>query len=100
MVVALVVALALALIATCAGCGEDYPGLHVDDNRLVDRDDRPVRLLGVNRSGAEYACVGGHGFFAGPTDRRADAALTARRVKTGGPPPKEDRRLGVNRGAH
>ena len=71
MVVALVLALALALVASCAGCrDDDYPGLHVVDNQLVDRDGEPVRLLGVNRSGAEYACVCGHGFFAGPTGRR------------------------------
>ena len=77
MVVALVLALALALIASCAGCRDDYPGLHVVDNQLVDRDGEPVRLLGVNRSGGEYACVGGHGFFAGPTGRRAVGAMTA-----------------------
>src|ERR671922_238428 len=96
MVVALVVALALALIATCAACGEDYPGLHVDDNRLVDRQDRPVRLLGVNRSGAEYACVGGHGFFAGPTDRRAIAAMTAWRINAVRVPLNEHCWLGIN----
>ena len=96
MVVARVLALALALIATCAACGEDYPGLHVDDNRLVDRADRPVRLLGVNRSGAEYACVGGHGFFAGPTDRRAIAAMTAWRINAVRVPLNEHCWLGIN----
>ena len=44
------------------------------DNQLVDRDGEPVRLLGVNRSGAEYACVGGHGFF-----RWADRQASRRR---------------------
>ena len=97
MVVALVLALALALVASCAGCrDEDYPGLHVVDNHLVDRDGEPVRLLGVNRSGAEYACVGGHGFFAGPTGRRAVAAMTAWGINAVRVPLNEHCWLGIN----
>ena len=97
MVVALLLALALALIASCAGCREDdYPGLHVVDNQLVDRDGEPVRLLGVNRSGAEYACVGRHGFFAGPTGRRAVAAMTAWRINAVRVPLNEHCWLGIN----
>jgi len=97
MVVALVLALALALIATTAACDdEDYPGLHVADNRLVDRDGGTVRLLGVNRSGGEYACVGRHGFFAGPTGRRAVAAMTAWRINAVRLPLNEHCWLGIN----
>jgi endoglucanase len=97
MVVALVLALALALVASCAGCrDEDYPGLHVVDNHLVDRDGEPVRLLGVNRSGAEYACVGGHGFFAGPTGRRAVAAMAAWGINAVRVPLNEHCWLGIN----
>jgi len=40
-------------------------GLHVERNRLVDRG-ASVRLLGVNHSGTEYACVKGTGIFDGP----------------------------------
>jgi endoglucanase len=96
--VARLLAVALVLIAVCAACGEndDYPGLHVADNQLVDRDGRQVRLLGVNRSGGEYACVGGHGFFAGPTDRRAVAAMTAWRINAVRVPLNEHCWLGVN----
>jgi endoglucanase len=97
MVVALVLALALALITSCAGCRDnDYPGLHVVGNQLVDRDGEPVRLLGVNRSGAEYACVGGHGFFAGPTGRRAVAAMTAWGINAVRVPLNEHCWLGIN----
>jgi endoglucanase len=96
MVVALLLALALALIATSAACGEDYAGLHVADNRLADRDGGTVRLLGVNRSGGEYACVGGHGFFAGPTGRRAVAAMRAWRVNAVRVPLNEHCWLGIN----
>jgi endoglucanase len=94
--VALVLALALGVIAMCAACSEDYPGLHVVDNQLVDREDRPVRLLGVNRSGAEYACVDRHGFFAGPTGRRAVAAMTAWRINAVRVPLNEHCWLGIN----
>jgi endoglucanase len=97
MVVALVLALALALAASCVGCrADDYPGLHVVDNQLVDRDGEPVRLLGVNRSGAEYACVGGHGFFAGPTGRRAVAAMAAWGINAVRVPLNEHCWLGIN----
>jgi endoglucanase len=96
MVVARVLGLALAVVATYAACAGDYPGLHVDDNRLVDREGRSVRLLGVNRSGGEYACVGGHGFFAGPTDRRAVAAMAAWRINAVRVPLNEHCWLGIN----
>jgi endoglucanase len=96
MVVALVLGLALALMAMSASCDDDYPGLHVADNRLVDRQGGTVRLLGVNRSGGEYACVGGHGFFAGPTGRRAVAAMKAWRINAVRVPLNEHCWLGIN----
>jgi hypothetical protein len=34
-------------------------GLHVAGNRILNGAGQPVRLLGVNHSGTEYACVGG-----------------------------------------
>jgi hypothetical protein len=40
----------------------------VSGNKLVATDGKPVRLVGVNRSGAEYACIRGWGIFEGPTD--------------------------------
>jgi endoglucanase len=92
----LLLALALGVLATCSACGDDYPGLHVVDNRLVDREGRTVRLLGVNRSGGEYACVGGHGFFAGPTGRRAIDAMRAWRINAVRVPLNEHCWLGIN----
>ena len=41
---------------------------------LVDALGRPVRLLGANRSGTQYACVEDWGVFDGPVD---DAAIEA-----------------------
>src|SRR5450755_2259313 len=48
-------------------------GLHVERNRLVDHG-VTVRLLGVNHSGTEYACVKGTGIFEGP---QGDALTTS-----------------------
>ena len=51
-------------------------GLHVERNRLVDRG-APVRLLGVNHSGTEYACVKGTGIFEGPQGYALTNAILA-----------------------
>ncbi|WP_425827668.1 cellulose binding domain-containing protein [Streptomyces fractus] len=50
------------------------PALKVSGNKLVDASGATRRILGVNRSGAEFMCVQGHGIFDGPVD---DAAIKA-----------------------
>ena len=40
--------------------------VRVNGNRFVDGEDRTLRLLGFNHSGAEYSCVEGDGFFDSP----------------------------------
>ncbi|WP_282797966.1 cellulase family glycosylhydrolase [Streptomyces sp. CC224B] len=50
------------------------PALTVAGNQLVRPDGTPHRLLGVNRSGGEFACVQGWGVFDGPVD---DASVKA-----------------------
>lgn len=40
----------------------------VRGNHLVNGAGHTVRLLGVNRSGTEYSCQQGYGFFDGPSD--------------------------------
>jgi endoglucanase len=54
----------------------------ISGNRLVDASGQTVRLIGVNRSGSEYACSGddgsgghGYGFFQGPINNRAIKAM-------------------------
>jgi endoglucanase len=92
------VALALGVIAACAGCGPSAPlALRVDDNRLVDGNGHEVRLLGVNRAGAEYACTNEHlGFFAGPTGPRAIGAMVAWGINAVRVPLNEQCWLGIN----
>ncbi|HEV2345273.1 MAG TPA: cellulase family glycosylhydrolase [Actinocrinis sp.] len=51
------------------------PQLHVSGNKLVDASGTQVILHGVNRSGAEYACVQGWGFFDGPVDEASIQAI-------------------------
>jgi len=78
--------LATALLAACANAAgslgpppmwTDAPAVHVLGNQLVDTAGRVVRLRGVNRSGTEYACAQGWGFFDGPSDSASVQAIVA-----------------------
>ena len=88
--------MAVGVIVMSAGCDQQYPGLHVAGNQLVDRHGRQIRLLGVNRSGAEYACLRGHPPLAGPAGRRAIAAMKAWRINAVRVPLNEHCWLGIN----
>ena len=73
------------------------PALSVRGNHLVNGNGNVVRLTGVNRSGAEYACAEGRGIWDGPTDTnaavRAIASWHANAVRV---PLNEDCWLGIN----
>jgi hypothetical protein len=47
----------------------------VDGDHLVNAKGQTVRLLGVDRSGTEYACAQGWGIFDGPANARSVAAM-------------------------
>jgi endoglucanase len=49
--------------------------LHVSGNELLNGAGTQVVLHGVNRSGAEYACVQGWGFFDGPVTESSILAM-------------------------
>jgi endoglucanase len=87
--------LLLSVLAVCSGC-DSRLAVHVVGNQLVGGQGWPIRLLGVNRSGAEYACVEGLGFVDGPTNRRAIAAMAAWRINAVRLPLNEDCWLGIN----
>lgn len=63
----------IAVAATPAA--DTAPQVHVQGNRLVDQDGHTVLLHGVNRSGGEFACVQGWGFWDGPMDQASVDAI-------------------------
>ena len=94
------IVLGLVVLAMGAACSAPEDGLRVSGNRLVDGRGHKISLRGVNRSGAEYACVSAPGLglwtFAGPTDEAAIAAMTAWRINAVRIPLNEDCWLGIN----
>src|SRR5690242_1994889 len=52
-------------------------GLHVVGQQLLDGTNHALILRGVNRSGTEYACIQGWGFFDGPSDLASAQAIAA-----------------------
>jgi endoglucanase len=70
--------------------------LHVEGNRLVDGRGQTLHLRGFNRSGTEYACLHGSGFFEGPADAASVAALAAWHVNFVRILLNEDCWLGIN----
>ena len=65
-------------------------------NRLVNGAGQTVRLLGVDRSGTEYACIQGWGIFDGPSDAASVAAIASWHVNAVRVPLNEDCWLGIN----
>ena len=73
------------------------PAVQVIGNHLADGEGSPIRLIGVNRSGSEYACITeGLGVFDGPTGKRAIAAMKTWRINAVRVPLNEDCWLGIN----
>src|SRR5262245_16166535 len=70
--------------------------VHVNGTHRVDQNGTPMRLLGVNRSGAEYACAQGWGIFDGPTDAASITAIASWHVNAVRVPLNEDCWLGIN----
>jgi Cellulase (glycosyl hydrolase family 5)/Repeat of unknown function (DUF346) len=68
----------------------------VSGNHLVDGTGQPLRLLGVDRSGTEYACVQWGGIFDGPSTDASVAAIAAWHVNAVRVPMNEDCWLGIN----
>lgn len=70
-------------------------GLHVEGAKLVDKG-ATVRLLGVNHSGAEYACVQGYAITEGPDASTVADAMLTWKVNTVRMPVNEQCWLGIN----
>ncbi|MFZ5893941.1 MAG: glycoside hydrolase family 5 protein [Myxococcota bacterium] len=56
----------------------DYPrGLHVVGEHIEDAAGNTIVMHGVNRSGTEYRCVQGYGFFDGPDSEESVQAIAS-----------------------
>ena len=73
-------------------------GIEVSGNHLTTLSGQVVRLLGVDRSGAEYMCVGRGDttVFDGPTDAASIAAIASWHTNAVRIPLNEDCWLGIN----
>jgi hypothetical protein len=72
------------------------PYVAVSGNRLVDASGATERLLGVNRSGAEYMCVDSAEIFDGPANAESVQAMAAWHIDAVRVPLNEDCWLGIN----
>lgn len=76
--------------------GVDYPrGLHAVGNHIEDSAGNTVVLRGVNRSGTEYRCIQGYGFFDGPDDEASVQAIKSWNVNAVRVPLNEGCWLGI-----
>jgi endoglucanase len=70
--------------------------LRVFGNHLLNAAGQPVRLLGVDHSGTEYACIQGWGIFDGPSDASGLAAIASWHANAIRVPLNEDCWLNLN----
>jgi endoglucanase len=80
-----------------AKAGSSLPWIDVRGNRLVNGAGQPIRLLGVNRPGAEYQCIDAGEFFEGPTDNASIQAMKKWRINAVRVPLNESCWLGLGR---
>jgi hypothetical protein len=98
LVIPVVVALASTGATERSATGQaGLPWIGVQGKQLVDRGGNPVRLLGVNRPGAEYRCVEGDAFFEGPTDGASVRAMKKWHINAVRVPLNESCWLGLGR---
>lgn len=91
----LLLALSLTFVFLVAGAAA-APWIGVRHGDLVDGRGQVVRLLGVNRSGSEYSCQQGYGFFDGPSDAASIQAMKSWNINAVRLPLNETCWLGIN----
>ena len=72
------------------------PALKVSGNKLVNASGAAVKLYGVNRSGGEFACIQGNGFWDGPMDQASIDAMRTWKVRVVRVPLNEECWLGTS----
>ncbi len=91
-----VVASLLALLLLAAPAAASGPWIGVKGKHLVNGAGKPIRLIGVNRSGTEFRCQEGKAIFDGPTDAKAIAAMKSWDINAVRVPLNETCWLGIN----
>ncbi len=81
---------------TAAVNGVSVSGLHVSGNQILNSQNQPVPLHGVDKSGAEYECLGGSLVFDGPADANSVTVLQSWAINIVRLPVNEDCWLGIN----
>jgi len=76
--------------------GQSLQGLKVSGNQLVNGNGQVVKLRGVDRSGTEFACIGGYGIFDGPNDQASIDVIKTWKVNIIRVPLNEDCWLNIN----
>jgi Domain of unknown function (DUF4082)/Cellulase (glycosyl hydrolase family 5) len=90
-------AVTLLTVADTSASGAAVSRLHVSGNRILDKRGRQVLFMGINRSGAEYACAEGWGIFDGPNTPGSVQAIASWHVNVVRVLLNEDCWLGINR---
>jgi hypothetical protein len=85
-----------ASVTVSSGQSGAAPPLHVSGNRLLTSAGTIYRLLGVNRSGGEFACIQGNGIWDGPMDQASVTAMRSWKVRAVRVPLNEQCWLGVS----
>jgi endoglucanase len=87
-----------AASASGSGAAEARPEPYVavSGNHLVNATGQTIRLLGVDRSGTEFACVQGWGIFDGPDSAKSVEAMASWDIDAVRVPLNEDCWLGLN----
>jgi hypothetical protein len=89
-------AAATGVLAPPAVSAATAPYVAVKGNHLVNASGATIRLLGVDRSGAEYMCLGGSKIFDGSVGPTAVAAMATWNIDAVRVPLNEDCWLGIN----
>jgi hypothetical protein len=88
------------VVATPTGAvavnGVSVSGLHVSGNKILNSQNQAVPLHGVDKSGAEYECLGGPQVFDGPSDANSVTVLQSWAINIVRLPVNEDCWLGIN----
>lgn len=88
--------LAAGLATGRAASASPVVSVRVQGNELVNAAGQAIRLIGVDRSGTEYACAEGWGIFDGPSGPTSIASMTSWGIDAVRVPLNEDCWLGIN----